>query len=131
MKISLKSDNSALKVNKLTKKYVLKSQNKEIIALDEVSFSIDKGSMVALLGPNGAGKSTLINILAGITNKSSGKAFINGFDLDKSVNKAKLSIGVVPQELVMDPYFTPRETLNFQSGYYGVKKKKTILLKNY
>ena len=126
MKISLKSDNSALKVNKLTKKYVLKSQNKEIIALDEVSFSIDKGSMVALLGPNGAGKSTLINILAGITNKSSGKAFINGFDLDKSVNKAKLSIGVVPQELVMDPYFTPRETLNFQSGYYGVKKKNYI-----
>jgi len=126
MKISLKSDNSALKVNKLTKKYVLKSQNKEIIALDEVSFSIDKGAMVALLGPNGAGKSTLINILAGITNKSSGKAFINGFDLDKSVNKAKLSIGVVPQELVMDPYFTPRETLNFQSGYYGVKKKNYI-----
>ena len=126
MKLSLKSDNNALKINNLTKKYVLKSQNKEIIALDEVSFSIDKGSMVALLGPNGAGKSTLINILAGITNKSSGKAFINGFDLDKSVNKAKLSIGVVPQELVMDPYFTPRETLNFQSGYYGVKKKNYI-----
>ena len=126
MKRSLKSDNNALKINNLTKKYVLKSQNKEIIALDEVSFSIDKGSMVALLGPNGAGKSTLINILAGITNKSSGKAFINGFDLDKSVNKAKLSIGVVPQELVMDPYFTPRETLNFQSGYYGVKKKNYI-----
>ena len=82
--------------------------------------------MIALLGPNGAGKSTLINILAGITNKSSGKAFINGFDLDKAVNKAKLSIGVVPQELVMDPYFTPRETLNFQSGYYGVKKKNYI-----
>ena len=126
MKLSLKSDNNDLKINNLTKKYVLKSQNKEIIALDEVSFSIDKGSMVALLGPNGAGKSTLINILAGITNKSSGKAFINGFDLDKSVNKAKLSIGVVPQELVMDPYFTPRETLNFQSGYYGVKKKNYI-----
>ena len=126
MKLSLKSENNALKVNKLTKKYALKSLNKEIIALNEVSFSIDKGSMVALLGPNGAGKSTLINILAGITNKSSGKAFINGFDLDKSVNKAKLSIGVVPQELVMDPYFTPRETLNFQSGYYGVKKKNYI-----
>ena len=126
MKLSLKSDNNAIKVNKLTKKYFLKSQNKEIIALDEVSFSIDKGSMVALLGPNGAGKSTLINILAGITNKSSGKAFINGFDLDKSVNKAKLSIGVVPQELVMDPYFTPRETLNFQSGYYGLKKENYL-----
>ena len=67
-------------------------------------------------------KSTLINILAGITNKSSGKAIINGHDIDTSVNDAKLSIGVVPQELVMDPYFTPKETLNFQSGYYGVKK---------
>ena len=77
--------------------------------------------MIALLGPNGAGKSTSINILDGITNKSSGKAFINGLNLDTSVNSAKQSIGVVPQELVMDPYFTPRETLNFQSGYYGIK----------
>ena len=119
-------DNKALEVNKLTKKYFYKSLNKKISALDEVTFSIEKGSMIALLGPNGAGKSTLINILAGITNKSSGKAFINGFDLDKFVNEAKLSIGVVPQELVMDPYFTPRETLNFQSGYYGVKKKNYI-----
>ncbi len=122
----LNIDNKALKLNKLTKKYFYKSQNKTISALDEVSFSIEKGSMIALLGPNGAGKSTLINILAGITNKSSGKAFINGFDLDKSINEAKLSIGVVPQELVMDPYFTPRETLNFQSGYYGLKKKNYI-----
>ena len=86
--------------------------------------------MIALLGPNGAGKSTLINILAGITNKSSGKAVINGYDIEKNVNNAKLSIGVVPQELVMDPYFTPRETLNFQSGYYGVKKR-VILRKFY
>ena len=86
--------------------------------------------MIALLGPNGAGKSTLINILAGITNKSSGKAVINGYDIEKDVNKAKLSIGVVPQELVMDPYFTPRETLNFQAGYYGVKKI-IILRKSY
>jgi len=122
----LNLDNKALEVNKLTKKYFYKSLNKKISALDEVTFSIEKGSMIALLGPNGAGKSTLINILAGITNKSSGKAFINGFDLDKAVNEAKLSIGVVPQELVMDPYFTPRETLNFQSGYYGVKKKNYI-----
>ncbi len=125
-KPALNLDNKALKVNKLTKKYFYKSQNKIISALDKVTFSIEKGSMIALLGPNGAGKSTLINILAGITNKSSGKAFINGYDLDKAANEAKLSIGVVPQELVMDPYFTPRETLNFQSGYYGVKKKNYI-----
>ena len=122
----LNSGNKALKVDKLKKQYFIKSQDKKITALDEVSFSIEKGSMIALLGPNGAGKSTLINILAGITNKSSGKAFINGFDLDSSVNSAKQSIGVVPQELVMDPYFTPRETLNFQSGYYGIKKKNYI-----
>ena len=98
---TLNLDNKALKVNKLTKKYFHKSQNKKIFALDEVTFSIEKGSMIALLGPNGAGKSTLINILAGITNKSSGKAFINGFDLDKAVNEAKLSIGVVPQDTVL------------------------------
>ena len=88
-RVTLNLDNKALKVNKLTKKYFHKSQNKKIFALDEVTFSIEKGSMIALLGPNGAGKSTLINILAGITNKSSGKAFINGFDLDKAVNEAK------------------------------------------
>ena len=82
--------------------------------------------MIALLGPNGAGKSTLINILAGITNKSSGKAIINGYDIEKNVNNAKLSIGVVPQELVMDPYFTPRKQFNFQAGYYGVKKESYI-----
>ena len=116
----------ALEVDKLTKNYRIKSTGKNIVALDEVSFTIEKGSMIALLGPNGAGKSTLINILAGITNKSSGKAFISGYDLDKHINEAKLSIGVVPQELVIDPYFTPRETLNFQSGYYGVKEKNYL-----
>ncbi len=125
-KVRLSSGNKALKVDKLTKLYGAKSKFKKIIALDEVTFTIEKGSMIALLGPNGAGKSTLINILSGITNKSSGKAFINGFDIDTSENKAKQSIGVVPQELVMDPYFTPRETLNFQSGYYGIKKNNYI-----
>ena len=125
-KANLNKGDNALKIEKLTKKYFLKSKSKTITALNEVSFSINKGAMIALLGPNGAGKSTLINILAGITNKSSGKAVINGYDIEKNVNNAKLSIGVVPQELVMDPYFTPRETLNFQAGYYGVKKKSYI-----
>ena len=121
-----KITNTALKLDKLTKQYSLSAQNKNIYALDSVSFSIEKGSIVALLGPNGAGKSTLINILSGITNKTSGYAEINGYDIDKDVNLAKLSIGVVPQELVMDPYFTPRETLNFQSGYYGIKKQNYL-----
>ena len=103
-----KNNDKALIVENLTKKYFNKSKDQTINALDNVTFSIEKGAIIALLGPNGAGKSTLINILAGITNKSSGKAIINGHDIDTSVNDAKLSIGVVPQELVMDPYFTPK-----------------------
>ncbi|PPR27299.1 MAG: Doxorubicin resistance ATP-binding protein DrrA [Alphaproteobacteria bacterium MarineAlpha9_Bin4] len=122
----LRVNSKALQIEKLTKNYTVNNKNQASNALDNVSFSIEKGSMIALLGPNGAGKSTLINILSGITNKSSGKASINGFDIDNNINEAKLSIGVVPQELVMDPYFTPRETLNFQSGYYGIKKKDYI-----
>ncbi|MBF96136.1 MAG: multidrug ABC transporter ATP-binding protein [Pelagibacterales bacterium] len=122
----LRVNSKALQIEKLTKNYTVNNKNQASTALDNVSFSIEKGSMIALLGPNGAGKSTLINILSGITNKSSGKASINGFDIDNNINEAKLSIGVVPQELVMDPYFTPRETLNFQSGYYGIKKKDYI-----
>jgi ABC-2 type transport system ATP-binding protein len=84
--------------------------------------------MLALLGPNGAGKSTLINILAGIVNKTSGEVLINGFNLMKEEREAKQSIGVVPQELVIDPYFTPKETLDFQAGYYGIKKTNRITM---
>ena len=87
-KANLNKGDNALKIEKLTKKYFLKSKSKTITALNEVSFSINKGAMIALLGPNGAGKSTLINILAGITNKSSGKAIINGYDIEKNVNNA-------------------------------------------
>ena len=115
-------DQSALSIEGLTKTYFSKDKNKITKALNNVSFSVKKGSMLALLGPNGAGKSTLINILAGIVNKTSGKVNINGYDIDKKIRDAKLSIGVVPQEIVIDPYFTPRETLNFQSGYYGLKR---------
>ena len=114
-----------LKIRNLSKTYI-NNKNKKIRALKNISFKVKKGAMLALLGPNGAGKSTLINILAGIVNKSSGKAVINGFDIDKDVRSAKQSIGVVPQELVIDPYFTPKETLDFQAGYYGVKKSDRI-----
>tara|TARA_Y100001954_G_C15728575_1_gene562015 strand:+ start:364 stop:1287 length:924 start_codon:yes stop_codon:yes gene_type:complete len=116
----------ALHIKNLSKNYKNKEGQKTISALKDVSFSVEKGSMLAFLGPNGAGKSTLINILAGIVNKSSGKILINGNDIDKEERAAKLSIGVVPQEIVIDPYFTPKETLDFQSGYYGVKKKDRI-----
>lgn len=112
-----------LEIYKLNKTY-LDDKNRKIRALKDISFNVKKGSMLALLGPNGAGKSTLINILAGIVNKSSGKIIINGNCLEKEERAAKQSIGVVPQELVIDPYFTPKETLNFQAGYYGINRSE-------
>ena len=79
-----------------------------------------RGQIFGLLGPNGAGKSTLINILAGLVVKSSGKVTIWGFDVDEHPRNAKRSIGVVPQEIIFDPFFTPRETLEIQAGLYGI-----------
>ena len=93
-------------------------------ALDNVSFEVPRGQIFGLLGPNGAGKSTLINILAGLVNKTSGNATIWGFDIDAHPRNAKVSIGIVNQEIVFDPFFTPRETLEIQAGLYGVPKHK-------
>jgi ABC-2 type transport system ATP-binding protein len=90
------------------------------LALDAVSFDVPRGQIFGLLGPNGAGKSTLINILAGLVVKTGGKATIWGFDLDQHPRNAKRSIGVVPQEIIFDPFFTPRETLEIQAGLYGI-----------
>jgi ABC-2 type transport system ATP-binding protein len=89
-------------------------------ALDGVSIDVARGQIFGLLGPNGAGKSTLINILAGLVNKSGGTASIWGFDIDKHPRNAKASIGIVPQEILFDPFFTPAETLELQAGLYGV-----------
>ncbi|MFC7536195.1 ABC transporter ATP-binding protein [Sphingomonas sp. GCM10030256] len=89
-------------------------------ALDGVSFDVPRGQIFGLLGPNGAGKSTLINILAGLVVKTEGKATIWGFDIDEHPRNAKLSIGIVPQEILFDPFFTPREALEIQAGLYGV-----------
>ena len=94
------------------------------LALDEVSFDVPRGQIFGLLGPNGAGKSTLINILAGLVTKTSGKAVIWGFDIDEHPRNAKRSIGVVPQEIIFDPFFTPSETLEIQAGLYGVPKSE-------
>lgn len=91
-------------------------------ALSDVSLDIPRGSMFGLLGPNGAGKSTLINILAGLVNKTSGTAAIWGFDIDAHPRNAKASIGVVPQELVFDAFFTPAEILEVQAGLYAIPK---------
>ena len=93
-------------------------------ALDAVSFEVPRGSVFGLLGPNGAGKSTLINILAGLVNKTSGSATIWGFDTDEHPRNAKASIGIVNQEILFDPFFTPFETLEIQAGLYGVPKAK-------
>jgi ABC-2 type transport system ATP-binding protein len=91
-------------------------------ALDGVSLDVPRGQIFGLLGPNGAGKSTMINILAGLVNKTGGTASIWGFDIDKHPRNAKASIGIVPQEILFDPFFTPAETLEIQAGLYGVPK---------
>lgn len=111
------SSAAAISIRNLAKTY---SDGKR--ALDGVSFDIPRGSMFGLLGPNGAGKSTLINILAGLVNKTSGHASIWGFDIDEHPRNAKASIGIVPQELVFDAFFTPYEVLELQAGLYAVPK---------
>lgn len=109
----------AIDIQNLSKIYVGGKQ-----ALDDVSFEVAQGSIFGLLGPNGAGKSTLINILAGLVMKSSGSASIWGFDIDVNPRNAKASIGIVPQEIMFDPFFTPKEALELQAGLYGVPKAK-------
>ena len=115
----------AIRIDNLSKTY----RGKDIAprpALDGVSFDVPRGQIFGLLGPNGAGKSTLINILAGMVVKSAGTAEIWGFDIDEHPRNAKRSIGVVPQELLFDPFFTPREALEIQAGLYGVPKSERI-----
>jgi ABC-2 type transport system ATP-binding protein len=91
-------------------------------ALDGISLDVPRGGIFGLLGPNGAGKSTLINILAGLVTKSGGSATIWGFDIDEQPRNAKRAIGVVPQEILFDPFFTPKEALEIQAGLYGIAK---------
>lgn len=93
-------------------------------ALKGIDLAVPKGSFFALLGPNGAGKSTMINILAGLVLKTSGDARIMGHDIERDMRAARLSIGVVPQELVLDTFFTVREALDIHAGYYGMPKAK-------
>ncbi len=90
-------------------------------ALDQVSFDIPQGEFFGLLGPNGAGKTTLISILAGLSRASSGAVKVHGFDVLVDYADARRRLGVVPQELVFDPFFTVREALRIQSGYFGIK----------
>lgn len=115
---------AAVDVRGLVKTYAASGKSPAKEALKGVDLTIPRGSMFALLGPNGAGKSTLINILAGLVNKSGGTVTIWGNDIDVHPRHARSSIGVVPQELNMDPFFTPREILELQAGLYGVPKSE-------
>ena len=94
---------------------------KVLKALDGVSFDIEEGEFFGLLGPNGAGKTTLISVLAGLVKASGGRALVLGHDVQTDYTSARQKLGVVPQELVFDPFFNVREALRFQSGYFGVK----------
>src|SRR3546814_10597615 len=111
--------NAAISIQGLEKTY---SNGKQ--ALCGVSFDVPRGQIFGLLGPNGAGKSTLINILAGLVNRTGGTAEIWGFDIDANPRNVKASIGIVPQEILFDPFFSPAEVLEIQAGLYGVPKRK-------
>ena len=111
---------SAIKVEQVTKQYL------ELRALDGVDLDVAQGEFFGLLGPNGAGKTTLISIIAGLARATSGKARVMGHDVVDDYRAARRALGVVPQELVMDPFFTVRETLTFQSGYFGIKDNAWI-----
>jgi len=113
---------AAISINNLVKRYASAGGEEGKLALDGVSFDVPEGGIFGLLGPNGAGKSTLINILAGMVRKTSGTVNIWGFDIDLDERNAKRSIGIVPQEIVFDPFFTPIEVLDNQAGLYGVAK---------
>ena len=100
-----------------------KRKNLEVNALKDFNIKIKKGSIHGLLGPNGAGKSTFINILGGLVKKNKGNIDICGIDIDKNQKLSKFKIGIVPQELNIDPFFTPYELLELQAGLYGIPKK--------
>ncbi len=113
---------AAISIRDLVKRYAGAGGEPGKLALDGVSFDVPQGQIFGLLGPNGAGKSTLINILAGMVMKTSGTAEIWGFDIDHDRRNSKRAIGIVPQEIVFDPFFTPFEVLENQAGLYGIPK---------
>lgn len=122
MTTSPSSATPAIAIRDLVKRYAPAGTDEGKLALKGVSFDVPEGGIFGLLGPNGAGKSTLINILAGMVMKTSGSVDIWGFDIDRDSRNAKRSIGIVPQEIVFDPFFTPFEVLENQAGLYGIAK---------
>ena len=111
----------AIEAKEVNKNFIKK--NKKTLALKNFNIQIKKGSIHGLLGPNGAGKSTFINILGSLVKKDSGNINICNFNIDTETKKSKFKIGIVPQELNIDPFFTPYELLELQAGLYGIKKK--------
>ena len=102
------------------------SLDKSVLALNKLNLEVERGEIFGLLGPNGAGKTTFINILGGTVIKTSGKVRLWGFDLDINPRQVRASIGIVPQEVNFDPFFSPRKLLELQAGFYGVKKENRI-----
>jgi len=119
------SEKNALKIEKLTKIYSKKSSN-EIKALNNLNLEVKEGEIFGLLGPNGAGKTTFLNILAGTVIKNSGNVNVWGYDLDNNPRQVRSSIGIVPQEVNLDAFFSPRKLLELQAGLYGIPKKDRI-----
>ena len=122
----------AIEATGLVKTYPATKTTPEMQALKGLDLKIPRGSIFGLLGPNGAGKSTFINIMAGLTKKTAGKVSIWGRDIDERPRDARAAIGVVPQEIAADPFFTPRESLEVQAGMYGVPpaERRTMELLN-
>ena len=116
---------NALKVEKLTKVYSQKSSEK-IKALNNLNLEVKQGEIFGLLGPNGAGKTTFLNILAGTVIKNHGIVNVWGYDLDKNPRQVRSSIGIVPQEVNLDAFFSPKKLLELQAGLYGIPKKDRI-----
>ena len=114
----------ALELTGVSKTYNAHIEQNKKKALQDVYLKIPSGSIFGLLGPNGAGKSTLINIVAGLTNKSSGSVSIWGYDQDKNPERSRAFLGVVPQELNLDPFLSPMEALEIQAGLFGVPRHK-------
>ena len=116
---------NVLSVKNLNKIYKNKSKN-SVHAINSLNLEVQEGDIFGLLGPNGAGKTTFINILAGTVIKTSGKVDVWGFDLDNNPRQVRASIGIVPQEINLDPFFSPKKLLELQAGLYGIKKEERI-----
>ncbi len=117
---------NALTVENLTKVYSDSKNKKENKALNNLNFYVKQGEIFGLLGPNGAGKTTFLSILGGTVSKTKGRINVWGFDIDKNPRQVKASIGIVPQEVNLDAFFSPRKLLELQAGLYGVTKKDRI-----